>query len=568
MSVESTPEDPVLNQEAADEVIAESKAASAQQAAAESDAEDETPNPAATGGTASSATAKKKKSKKKKIKDALTGKSGEAGPSKEKDDISKAVGGLSKSQISDLLSLNPALAEQLGVTDGNMSDKKVAEMFKKLNLEEIMTGLAANGKNVKDMASYKFWQTQPVPKLGEKNEVVEEGPFKIVDIDQVPKQPGPLVDGFEWVTMDLTQDSELKEVYELLYGHFVEDDHGQFRFNYSVSFLKWALLSPGWTKEWHVGVRATASRKLVAFISGVPVELRVRQKVLHASEINFLCIHKKLRAKRLAPVLIKEITRRCYLQKTWQAIYTAGVVLPKPVSTCRYFHRSLNWQKLYEVGFSPMPRHSTVAQQIRNYKLPEKTSTKGLRQMEAKDLDAVLALFKSYMGKFDMAPVFTKEEIDHWMLHKNDAPGDRVVWTYVVEDPDTKEITDFFSFYGLESSVIGNEKHNNVRAAYVFYYASTVGLTSTPPGENEALKTRLNALVNDALILAKKFKFDVFNALTLMDNSLFLEQQKFGAGDGQLHYYLYNYNTNPIAGGVNRSNNIDQNCSGVGMVML
>lgn len=240
MSVESTVDDPVLKQEAADEVITENKAtSSAQHPEAESDAEDETAHPAASGSTASSATAKKKKSKKKKIKDVLAGRSGDAGSSKDKDDISKAVGGLSKAQISDLLALNPALAEQLGVSDGNMSDKKIAEMFKKLNLEEIMTGLAANGKNVKDMASYKFWQTQPVPRFGEQNEVIEEGPFKIVDIDQVPKQPGPLVEGFEWVTMDLTQDSELKEVYELLYGHFVEDDHGQFRFNYSVSFLKW-----------------------------------------------------------------------------------------------------------------------------------------------------------------------------------------------------------------------------------------------------------------------------------------------------------------------------------------
>lgn len=82
------------------------------------------------------------------------------------------------------------------------------------------------------------------------------------------------------------------------------------------------------------------------------------------------------------------------------------------------------------------------------------------------------------------------------------------------------------------------------------------------------LKERLNALINDALILAKKFKFDVFNALTLMDNSLFLEQQKFGAGDGQLHYYLFNYNANPIAGGVDAKNNISEEGSGVGVVML
>ena len=68
---------------------------------------------------------------------------------------------------------------------------------------------------------------------------------------------------------------------------------------------------------------------------------------------------------------------------------------------------------------------------------------------------------------------------------------------------------------------------------------------------------------------AKKFKFDVFNALTLMDNALFLNEQKFGGGDGQLHYYLYNYNTNPIAGGIDEKNAIDQEgCSGMGLVML
>ena len=58
------------------------------------------------------------------------------------------------------------------------------------------------------------------------------------------------------------------------------------------------------------------------------------------TEINFLCVHKKLRSKRLAPVLIKEITRRSHLEGVFQATYTAGAVLPKPVSTCR-----LVWKK-------------------------------------------------------------------------------------------------------------------------------------------------------------------------------------------------------------------------------
>jgi glycylpeptide N-tetradecanoyltransferase len=173
----------------------------------------------------------------------------------------------------------------------------------------------------------------------------------------------------------------------------------------------------------------------VAFISAVPVALRVRDNVLNASEVNFICVHKKLRSKRLAPVLIKEITRRCYLQKVWQAIYTAGVVLPTPVSTTRYYHRSLDWQKLNDVGFSPLPRGSKPQYQIMKYKLPERTSTNGLRPMEEKDVDAVLDLLKKYLARFDMAPVFTREEVVHWLLYKKDGPDEQVVWSYVVEVP-------------------------------------------------------------------------------------------------------------------------------------
>ncbi|KAF4631840.1 hypothetical protein G7Y89_g6291 [Cudoniella acicularis] len=566
MADESKLDDPAIKQKAAEEAIQEAKASNSTTPKVESDNEDEEDDTTAAGPAASSSAAKKKKSKKKRIKAALTGGSGESSGSSLKGDPSKAISGLSKAQISEILKMNPALAQQLGMADGDVSSAKAVEDFKKLSLEEIMSGLASSGKNVKDMASYKFWATQPVPRLGDKEKVEKEGPFKEIDVDQVRKEPYPMAEGFEWVTMDMTSEDELKEVFELLYGHYVEDDEAMFRFNYSKSFLKWALLSPGWQKEWHVGVRATESRKLVAFISAIPFKLRVRENVLNASEVNFLVIHKKLRSKRLTPVLIKEITRRCYLKSVFQAIYTAGVVLPKPISTCRYFHRSLDWQKLNDVGFSPLPKGSKPQYQVRKYQLPEQTATKGLRPMEPKDVDAVLDLLSRYMARFDMAPEFTKEEIEYWMLHRKHDLEEQVIWSYVVEDPTTHKIYDFFSFYCLESTVLNHDKHNNIRAAYLYYYATET--VFFPDFTKNDLKVRLNALVNDALILAKRFKFDVFNALTLMDNSLFLEQQKFGGGDGQLHFYLYNYNANPIAGGVDARNNVDENGSGVGVVML
>lgn len=119
----------------------------------------------------------------------------------------------------------------------------------------------------------------------------------------------------------------------------------------------------------------------------------------------------------------------------------------------------------------------------------------------------------------------------------------------------------------MESSIIGNPKHKVLRVAYLFYYASESGLT-TPP-DRTAYKTRLNQLLGDTLIVAKRAKFDVFNALSLMDNGLFLKQQKFGPGDGLTHYYLFNYRAGPVNGGIDKENHLDdQMLSGVGFVNL
>jgi len=72
--------------------------------------------------------------------------------------------------------------------------------------------------------------------------------------------------------------------------------------------------------------------------------------------------------------------------------------------------------------------------------------------------------------------------------------------------------------------------------------------------------------VGDALIIAAQAQFDVFNALTLMDNAQFLEDLKFGPGDGFLNFYLYNWRTAPLAG-LDPKGNMPMG-KGVGVVML
>ena len=246
---------------------------------------------------------------------------------------------------------------------------------------------------------HKFWDTQPVPKEdADTSNMEQSGPIDDVKtVDDVPAEPYPLPSAFKWVSMDVTNDKELLEIYELLAENYVEDDDNMFRFDYSKEFLQWALMSPGFHQDWHVGVRQVSNNRLRGFITGIPVEQSVYGKRSVMAEINFLCVHKKLRSWRLAPVLIKEVTRRVNRRNIWQAVYTAGVVLPKPVAACKYWHRTINPKKLITVNFSRLAPRMTMQRTIKLYKLPDEPTIPNLRELRPADVPSARALLNGYL---------------------------------------------------------------------------------------------------------------------------------------------------------------------------
>jgi len=78
-----------------------------------------------------------------------------------------------------------------------------------------------------------------------------------------------------------------------------------------------------------------------------------------------------------------------------------------------------------------------------------------------------------------------------------------------------------------------SDKHSELKAAYCYYLV---------PSEHNTIEK----LMSDALVLAKQNNFDVFNCLDIMSNKDFLETLKFGPGDGNLHYYLYNWKASEL----------------------
>lgn len=393
-----------------------------------------------------------------------------------------------------------------------------------------------------DDKDHEFWKTQPVPQVTAPAEILSElkkakltakdfngVPLETKTIADVPKEPYAVASILEWFNPDIMNPKELDEIYHLLYENYVEDDDSMFRFDYSRPFLKWALTPPGYYKDWHIGVRKKETKELLAFISGVPCNIRVGEKTMRLCEINFLCVSKRLRDKRLAPILIKEVTRRVNLTDIWQAIFTAGRDIPTPISTPRYFHRNLNPEKLIDIGFSRIPqqfeRFDKPMEALKRSLALDTAHRVNLRKMTEADLPTVLELLKKQLHEHSaVCPDFDLAELKHWLLTPE---KDQIVFAFVKEDPKTNIVTDFVSFYHISSTVLQNVRHNNLRAAYAYYYAAT--------------SIDLVKLMNECVVRAKELGFDVFNALNIMQNSKFIEPLKFGPGDGYLRYYLFNY---------------------------
>ena len=83
---------------------------------------------------------------------------------------------------------------------------------------------------------HDFWSTQPTMKVFEPIGTTC-GPIEQKHVNDIGKEGLALPDGYTWCSVDMTQKETALELYDLLTNHYVEDDGGSFRFDYSVEFL-------------------------------------------------------------------------------------------------------------------------------------------------------------------------------------------------------------------------------------------------------------------------------------------------------------------------------------------
>ena len=120
---------------------------------------------------------------------------------------------------------------------------------------------------------------------------------------------------------------------------------------------------------------------------------------------------------------------------------------------------------------------------------------------------------------------FSEAEVGHWLLGR-----ENVIHSWVVED-EKEGITDFMSFYQLNSHILNHPEHKILNIAYASYCVAK--------GNDSA---RLKNLYKDMLILSKQMNFDVFNLTEVLQHKKVVDDLLFRVGDGQLKHYFYNWN--------------------------
>ena len=411
-------------------------------------------------------------------------------------------------------------------TDKNaLTEKEQRALLDEILKLELENTKPTHKKNeIKD--HYEFWESQPVPQFN-KDAPVEFGEiWKDHKVEDLRKTPFDLPEeGLEWKDVDMTKQNEIDKLYEFLKTNYVEDEDHMFRFDYSKDFLKWHLTSPNYFPEWLISIvqldTKKNKKKMVGFIAGIPIKVCIHGYDISLAEIDFLCVKKEFRNKRLAPLLIREVSRRIHVRNQWWAVYTSGTMLPKPFAQTTYYHRNLNVKKLVDIHFTYLPHNMNLARAKNLYKLPTELPFSGFRPMEEKDVEQVHDLLENFEKKFKVHGYYDKDQVKHWFL-----PRKNVVYSYVREDNNNK-VTDFISFYSLPSSILQHESYKKLMAAYSFF---NINNTLT-----------VKEIMKCALILAKNAGFDVFNCLNIMNNEEAFQDLLFGKGGGKLKYYFWNF---------------------------
>ena len=360
-----------------------------------------------------------------------------------------------------------------------------------------------------------FWSTVPAMQSPKDRSVAP--------VPEQPPAPARLPEGFEWCRIAVDDAQQLSELSAFLNRNYVEASNGASSFSIQVSpaYLAWCLATPGRLPkdDGHIGIRARG--KLMGFLAGTPTPTLFQRRPMDLFVLNFLCVHRKLRGKRMLPVLVNEAIRMAMLHDIPIGIYTSAVRPHEPVATCTYHQRVLDAEAVAASGFA-----DRGALRFMQVAPPSSSRVSGMRPMTEADVPRVAELLRAQCTDQQptVCPAWRDDDDARRLL-----PLSGVLHSYVVAGADGVA-TDFISFY----EVVLKTQSIALRAAHQYYHA--------------AGRTALMHLMNDALMLASRAGCHVYNALDIGDTSRCFALLGFLPGS-PINYLMTNISTPRMAPG-------------------
>jgi len=398
----------------------------------------------------------------------------------------------------------------------------------------------------------RFWKYQPVHQVENflHNSQVNyiNGQIKLFGKQLLQTE---LPDNLKWIDIDVNNEFILEVLYLFLKDHYVEDVNGMYRLEYSKELIKSMLNYPGSSTDLNVGMiyvcPESSKITLIGFISAIIHKIKIIDKIYDVSEINLLCIHKDLRNKLLAPIMISEITRRVAFKDTQIALYTISKTITKPLTVCNYYSYYLNNQKLKECLFIDDNIKPSVTENLiinnkyklkynelynemfyndieLHYNIKNTSRFQYFSDLNDNTTRNIWILFNKFLKKYKINKVFTLKDCLYYLNNKNNI-------TNIIKSHDNK-IIGIYTIVNINSSILfKNEKdHDKIKSCYLTYYAYDENLIN------------INDLLKDVCILAKKCDFDMLLCLDIMESTDdVLNTVGFQKTNTTLNYYLYNY---------------------------
>lgn len=397
------------------------------------------------------------------------------------------------------------------------------------------------------MTDKKFWNDEPVLKEWKEEEDNKEMEALVeFNIEETKNTCYNLPNNMEWYSLDSSKDKDWEDLTNFVREHYVSNNRDWMMFH-SKEFLKKALMLPNSISDWMISIKYNGN--IIGFIAGTPIKVKILKNDTTATtiktkeevkdedkkdeqeelekeivQVDFLCVHKKWRNKRMAPVLVRELTRRIIKKGIFQAVYTSSNEMSLPISKSKFFMKYLDISNLIKNSFLDITDPKKI-QELKFRYSTKNVSKLNWQKCEENDIPELKKAFDKFYKNMKIKLIWNDELLKYWFIDQ-----DKVVYSYILKN-DKNEIIDFISFFSTFYRKIDSEKL--IPVAYIFHHF----------GESISTENRLSQIS----YLAKKtghyllISWEIVGALREdFISNRFIETSQI------LNLYIYNWKMKPF----------------------